>query len=626
MEVNRLLGDELSYELRVRNAPDEGTVQEKRSRLRGLLRIERLGGSLTMVPIVGVDTELETCRIKINELTLLVHNFDRGNAANEHSRIQSRIIHVTNRLNRITDSRAMVYKSQLISQCATLMSTLEDLMGRIDGDNAAPERQHISLIDAPIELLPEIVHHSQLHNISPVSPTAAVDATANVARSNIDRVRIEDHEPLQSPGGNNSVLPTVSRLFTAHETLPPVVIAPFPSVSGSPQPQHGLRRVNPSSDLRRHNPYMEENVQPHHIHQIDRPDIHNPHNLSRMSTEVQVNDATLLNRNMRDLNLHNAPSSSIYHPIFTRDREPTEDSSRSCFGTVSKWNVSFDGRTSVTDFLQRIEELRIASGVSKPQLVNCAAILFRGATLEWYRANRLAMPTWDDLARQLKILYLTDDYEDSIMETIRNRFQRPGEKSAIFIAIMENYYNQLAQKPSESERLRTIQNRLLPYLRNKLVLHERDTQTIAGLTATVRHIENTFSDTLRRTVAERSGRNSRTDNPVHAVHAEDSDVLLLDYPLFNYSNSPPSSTTTNLCPVAPTPPQSVPVPLTPITSVQQPARSIRCFNCNQLGHHRKDCPQPLTIRCYKCNTPNHTVRTCPTCAGNADQVQGGVAP
>lgn len=628
MEINRLLGDELSYELRVRNAPDHGTVQEKRSRLRGLMRLERLGGSIAFTPIVDVDAELETCRIKLNDITYLVQEFDAGNAANEHSRLQSRILHVINRLNRISDPRAEQFKSQLISQCATLTATLEDIMDYRDQNVSARQK---SLIDAPIELLPEVIPRSQQATAPPVPLAPLIDVPANETQLGSSRVRFEDAHSPQDPIDSANPLPTVSQLNFAPSSTPPnnhfrnsaqpLAIAPFPSVNSvwrQPIAQH----PNPPR-YGTHSHIAREVVQPEYPHLRTSP-IHTQNQVD-VSREVCA-DVSSLGRRVRDLMPNNA-SPSPYHPGYASDRDAYDESSRSCFITVTKWQITFDGKGSVTHFLQRIEELRVASGVSKPQLLKCASMLFSGSTLEWYRANRSAIRTWDDLVHQLKVLYLTDDYEESILETIHNRTQRIGEKSAIYIAVMENYYNQLFQKPPEPERLVTIRRRLLPYLQNKLVMHEGNIKTIAELTSAVRHIENTFAHTQKLrtpTVAGRYEQNRRVGDSVHAMVTEPVDEGPVHQPSVIPTTQPQPQVLAN--------PQSIAaivhpdVPPTSLARGQQLNRTIRCYNCNQVGHHRINCAQPLVIRCYKCNAPNYTVRTCPNCTGNASQVQGRIEP
>lgn len=69
---------------------------------------------------------------------------------------------------------------------------------------------------------------------------------------------------------------------------------------------------------------------------------------------------------------------------------------------LSKWNVTFDGTTSITDFLKRVKELRFSRRVSKQQLLVSAVEIFTGRALIWLRSMRNRIHTWDDLVVELR--------------------------------------------------------------------------------------------------------------------------------------------------------------------------------------------------------------------------------
>lgn len=67
--------------------------------------------------------------------------------------------------------------------------------------------------------------------------------------------------------------------------------------------------------------------------------------------------------------------------------------------SLYKWKVVFDGTSSVTDFLERIGELRISRGASKSQLLLSAVEIFSGNALDGYRSIKYQIRTWDDLVQ-----------------------------------------------------------------------------------------------------------------------------------------------------------------------------------------------------------------------------------
>lgn len=65
---------------------------------------------------------------------------------------------------------------------------------------------------------------------------------------------------------------------------------------------------------------------------------------------------------------------------------------------ISKWGVTFDDTSSVTDFMERVEEVRLSRRVSKQQLLVSAAEIFSERALVWFRSIRNTISTWDDLS------------------------------------------------------------------------------------------------------------------------------------------------------------------------------------------------------------------------------------
>ncbi|KAK4885308.1 hypothetical protein RN001_001579 [Aquatica leii] len=259
-----------------------------------------------------------------------------------------------------------------------------------------------------------------------------------------------------------------------------------------------------------------------------------------------------------------------------------------------KWNLTYNGETSVLDFLERVEELRIARNHSYQQLFHSAVELFSGQALHWYRAVRDNLNGWDDLVKKLKYTFLPCDYEHRLWDEIRNRTQGTDEKVALFVSLMENLFNRLSHKPSEHTRLDIIRRNLLPSFQQALALN--DVFSIQELVRICRNIEDVndriqrfrppptnLAHTLEPNLAYRK---LRFPSRISAV---ETDLTSLQYPR--------SSETTNndVCAVA-----------------QQ-----LCWNCRKSGHRAQQCTLPPKMHCYRCGAPDVTVRTCSKCSGNA---------
>ncbi|CAH2011886.1 unnamed protein product [Acanthoscelides obtectus] len=91
MNVERLLGDEIQYELRIRNLPVYRTVAENRATLRSALRCERQGliGLTPSASGLSAQEEYAICANKLGDLRVDITRFDISNKVNEYKRIST---------------------------------------------------------------------------------------------------------------------------------------------------------------------------------------------------------------------------------------------------------------------------------------------------------------------------------------------------------------------------------------------------------------------------------------------------------------------------------------------------------------------------------------------------------
>lgn len=699
MEVNRLLSDELSYELRVRGASIAGGVDEKRQRLRILLREERLDSNISY-DITGLEPQLEIqiCESKLDDLESAVKDFNFNNAINENSKIQTRLKHVLGRLNHIFDPTMNLVKVSLLNRCTGLMDSLGLIMSNIN--NSRSFVQEKSLLDEPNLLLPEVVSRpntSRIQNFVPVTdlvdvPSVNIDDQHLPPMTRQGQVQysfISDAHYSSPMGMNNAEVPNIGQIHlpqalpTSHDVLQP----PNTNSLSSNVAQHtaapiGVNRnishsgefvssnhtsctypmtINTVTDnthsqnfptLRRRDnnyisyrntgqtvtfaPTVNENLsrapimsceesQNINCNLIGSQSNPNPYLVrcegntylpssepvyslgARMNTNVllptnlgnNLNSTSRINndcqnsfeRQIRALNIHDSEVGNHHAPVMVEHSLPVgvEDQSR-CFSVVSKWNISkFTGFNNVLDFLEEVEELRIACGLSKAQLFRCVSTLLTDAALIWFRGIKSSITTWDELVLLLKNTYLPTDYEKHLFADILARTQHFNEKSAIYIAIMENYFNRLKRKPAEEERLRIILDNMLPEIQKKLAL--RPVNSLSELVENCKGIEDVFWRTEHwrpppsnpRVVTDANLMYRRPKvhelEPVHAVASEQ--------------------------------PTARQIPTSGVAT-----RIVTCWNCRQQGHVKRDCKQTPSMHCYRCGRQGVTIRNCQSCSGN----------
>lgn len=493
MDVNRLLSDELGYELSVRGASDLGTADEKRRRLRGLLRLEKFG-SVTCVTIPGeeVEQELTVCAGKLEELAKRIRDFDKGNARNESRSIQTRLLHVSGRISRLNHEPSASIRAELLDRCSELCAQLED----VSGPDSAEAVGGGSLLDLPNELLPTVVSPSQA-----VSPP--------------------------------------------HDPVPDMISL-------------GQPRANVEEDCR----------------------------------APALNSTVAFEDRLRNLRFSGDPACKLRNLDMECDMASTYRDPSRTFDIVSKWRLTYDGNSSVMGFIERVDELRTACGISKHQLAAAAVCLFSGAALSWYRAVRSQVTSWDCLLSRLKATYLSSEYEEDIWSDIRNRTQGPQEKTAIFISMMENLFGKLERRPSEQTRLRIIRRNLAPYLQNQLSLH--NFTTISELRVACRSVEDVHDRAQRL-----------KPPPSDPRHVAEPDLM---YRPSRNSNVVRISSLTS-------PSAGEGVATGPSTGRYSNTAGLTCWNCRNQGHTRRECHQPILKRCFRCGRQGFTVATCPDCGG-----------
>ena len=269
--------------------------------------------------------------------------------------------------------------------------------------------------------------------------------------------------------------------------------------------------------------------------------------------------------------------SSPFRRYFSSFADPTSNpethNARSV--PVYKWNVSFDGHTNLSSFLEKVDDLKVARGVSDDELFRSAYDLFAEPALTWYRSVRASVATWGELVDLLKKTFLPTEYDEMILENLKSRFQGKNEPVALFVADMSNLFSRLSQVPDKKDQLKLIRKNVLPSYVTALALQKIDTAD--ELISLCRQIEEANQANERRPKA--------ASIPVQLAE--------LSAPSTSRNTSEPS-----------------PIP-------NAIATSKVCWNCNKQGHLYSQCPEKRrAIFCYRCGLGGHTVSDCPACKKN----------
>lgn len=249
---------------------------------------------------------------------------------------------------------------------------------------------------------------------------------------------------------------------------------------------------------------------------------------------------------------------------------------------VFKWGLKFSGDTkglSVSNFLERVEELRVARGISQSELFESSLDLFEGKALLWYRSVIKRCRNWDDLSSLLTKHYLPPDYNARLLQEILSRTQGPNESIVEYLACMSALFTRYGKVGPDVQLDITVRN-LAPFYTMQLPV--------------VHSIEKLEQECLKLEV-----RKFRADNyQVPASRSRARFAVEPDLAYISSSSEPSTSFARDNISEA---------------SHGKMNSELVCFNCQQVGHRYRNCPAPRHKHCFRCKRVDVTIRTCPNC-------------
>lgn len=604
MEINRLRSDELTWELTVRGCEVGSTVEQKRAQLREAFR-----NHIPDNPSVHLDSasELSICSAKLDELVGQIQEFDKNNRLNEFNRINSRLIHIQGRLNRLKPtSRALEQKKEnLTFLLSGVLGALQDAnhIASLGQSNRAessynPVNSNMnqfegSLLDSPI-----VSNLQNVQTLSPISSSTNPNPPVGMLIDLRNNNQVNGSGVNQNNDGNNRAASNVSTCMELARrlneiSLQPIVNQPAPAqhlFSSIQMPYQNLsepvRRVSFASD---------------EITGNTKPVIEGMYSTScaDYSKGLQSDCEHHVNKNDRG-------SCSYNNNFLCNVSKPSVP--------IYKWNVTYDGSGSVISFLEDIEHLAESRNISRAQLFKSIYEILRGDARDWYLPRKTSFVNWENFKERLKEAFLPLNYEENLLEDIKKRTQGSDEKLILYVTRMQNLFKKLVVKrPTEQEQVNIIRRNLLPHLQTALTF--QDTKNIEELFDKGKEVEQTQWQAQQYCPPPRQSRLVQEPHLSYRQHNRNGHIPIRAIESQNMETS--------------TPPQLIENTQASSSSALNSQRNenvqltrnkpLVCWNCNQSGHTIRHCSQPLKLACFRCGRVGYTTRTCPTCSKNGRQ-------
>lgn len=132
MDVTKLDEEELSYELKARGIAPPNDVNEMRSVLRGLVKIEAEGNSLMATEssvTVDVKNEVKTCVKKLQALNTMIDNIQGDRYSEQYRTVDAKLCHLMNRVDKLPaiEQQDQRDRSNLLKGILFLMRKMESM-------------------------------------------------------------------------------------------------------------------------------------------------------------------------------------------------------------------------------------------------------------------------------------------------------------------------------------------------------------------------------------------------------------------------------------------------------------------------------------------------------------------
>lgn len=251
---------------------------------------------------------------------------------------------------------------------------------------------------------------------------------------------------------------------------------------------------------------------------------------------------------------------------------------------IKDWGIKFSGKSeiSINAFIERVNELKEARNADDEDLWRYAIDFFEGEALIWFRAHRDYVQDWNELVDLLLATFQRPFYQDELLEEIRNRTQGRQESANIYLAVMQNMFNRLPEKLTETQKLAILLKNIQPYFQ-QAVCRDRF-NSVSELSTVLRILERTKFNCDR---FQEPHRNLNVLEP-DLAYQQTSSVSQVNAISRSTINSRGGNFINN-----------------------QNTAAMKCWNCRVVGHTFRNCTVPRQrLFCYKCGKFGQTTSNC----------------
>lgn len=142
---------------------------------------------------------------------------------------------------------------------------------------------------------------------------------------------------------------------------------------------------------------------------------------------------------------------------------------------VLKWNIKFNGKTDPRSFLEKIQDMQQATGITDEKLFCSSPLLFVDLGKIWFNGVKAQVNSWDELKAILLEEFSPQDYDYQLIQEIRCRRQGADEPVHLYFAMMSNMFDRLKRTLPEAEKLEILRHNIRKDYIMQLALVEVDT-------------------------------------------------------------------------------------------------------------------------------------------------------